>query len=502
MSMSLESPARATRSAHGDGFAVPPLRVLTLLLLFNAAAVYESIHLTSLADADVWWHLRTGIWILQNHAVPHSGVFSQYPALPWTAGSWGYDGLLAAAYKLFGLRAVPLSLMVLEVTLAVSAFVLAGGRRRHFCLAVILAIAAQYAFLHVRPLPNLGSLVLFSVELALLFQSRRTGSVRALLWLPLLFVLWTNFDIQFVYGLYVLGLFFVSAFTAEICRRRGLAWTSDAPTLPMGVIAAVAAVSAVATLLSPYTYHVYEAAIKNATPVAYVAQHHAMNFRHPQHYVLLLLAMAAFLTLGRQRSRDLFKITLMIASAMVSFRMQCDAGFLALASVAVIGDAFAIDKSETEQEAGAHLGKWESLAAAGLLFVVTAAAAYRIPSGSQALLKKIGESFPVQASDYIRANQLPNPLFNEYQWGGFLTWYLPGYPVAIDGRRDLYGEDINLRYFQVTSAEIPLNADPDFANAQTILLPANSLMAEALATIPDFKVVYRDALATVLVRQN
>ncbi len=502
MSMSSELPVPATRRAGGDGPSVSLLRILILLLLFSAAAVYESIHLNSLADADVWWHLRTGIWILQNHAVPHSGIFSQYPALPWTAASWGYDGLLAAAYELCGLRAVPLSLMVIEVALALSAFLLAGGRRRHFCLAVILAIAAQYALLHVRPLPNLGSLVLFSIELALLLQSRRTGNARALLWLPLLFVLWTNFDIQFVYGLCVLALFFASELTVEICRRCGLAWTHDAPALPMGMIAAVAAVSSAATLLSPYTYHVYEAVIKNATPVAFVAQHHAMNFRHPQDYVLLLLAMAAFFVLGRQRSRDLFKIALMAACAIVSFRMQCNAGFLALASVAMVGDAFAIDKPETGQETGAHLGAWQFLAAAGLVFAVGVAAAYRIPSGSEALLKNVGENFPVQASDYIRGNQLPQPLFNEYQWGGFLTWYLPEYPVAIDGRRDLYGEEINLRYFQVTSAEIPLDADPDFAHAQTILLPVNSLMAEPLATIPGFKVVYRDDLAMVLVRQN
>ena len=147
-----------------------------------------------------------------------------------------------------------------------------------------------------------------------------------------------------------------------------------------------------------------------------------------------------------------------------------------------------------QQEIGARLGKWENLATAGLLLVVCVAAACRIPSSSEALLNKIAKNFPVRASDYIRENHLPTPLFNEYQWGGFLTWYLPEYPVAIDGRRDLYGEEINLRYFQVTNAEVPLNTDPAFAGAQTFLLPASSPMAEALATIPDFKVVYRDDL--------
>ena len=492
------------RSTHRNAFNASPVRVLAMLLLFCTAAVYEAVHLSSLADTDVWWHLSTGLWILQNHAVPHRAIFSQYSTLPWTASSWGYDAFLAAAYRLIGLRAVPLSLMVLKVALAISAFLLARGWSRHFWFAVLLAIAVQCAILELRPLPSVCSLVFFAIELALLFQSRRTGNARLLFWLPLLFVFWANLHFQFVYGLFVLGLFFAAALVEEFCRRSGIIWfEAHVPPIPIGAAGTAAACSFLATLLSPYSYHVYEVVIKNASPAVYIAEQHAMNFRHPQHYVLLLLAMAAFLALGRRRSRDLFKITLMIASAMFAFRMQSDAGFLAMAAAAVIGDAFSTDKCETEQESGgARLGKWETLATAGLLLVVCVAAAYRIPSNSEALQNKVAKFFPVRASDYIRENHLPAPLYNEYQWGGFLTWYLPEYPVAIDGRRDLYGEEINQRYFQVTNAEVPLNTDPAFAGAQTFLLPASSAMAGALATIPDFKVVYRDDLAMVLVRQN
>ena len=99
MSMNSRLQVAAVRSAHRNAFNASPVRVLAMLLLFCTAAVYEAVHLSSLADADVWWHLSTGIWILQNHAVPHSAIFSQYSTFPWTASSWGYDALLAAVYK-------------------------------------------------------------------------------------------------------------------------------------------------------------------------------------------------------------------------------------------------------------------------------------------------------------------------------------------------------------------------------------------------------------------
>jgi hypothetical protein len=477
------------------------VRVLTLLLLFGAVAIYESVHLSSLADTDVWWRLRTGIWILQNHGVPHSGLFSQYPTLPWRDASWGYDVLLAVAYKLVGLRAIPLSLMVLKVALAVSAFLLGRGWGRRFWLAVVLAGAAQCALVDLRPLPDTCSLVFLAIELALLLESRR-GNARLLFWLPLLFVLWANTHVQFVYGLVVLGMFLAAGVAGEVCHRWGVTWFEDVPALPLGVSGVVVAACFCATLVSPYGYQVYEAAMRNAGAVAYIAEHHAMNFRHPQHYVLLLLAMAAFLVLGRRRSRDVFQILLMVGGVMVGFRMQADAGFLAVASVAVVGDTLSGAEMETEQGRRVHLGRLEILATAVLLLVAGVAAFGLMVPDDKALLTTVGKSFPVRAADYIGENHLPNPLFNEYKWGGFLTWYLPDYPVAIDGRRDLYGEEINERYFAVTNAELPLNSDPDFVGAQTILLPANSAMAEALATIPDFKVVYRDDLAMVLVRQN
>jgi hypothetical protein len=29
-----------------------------------------------LSDPDIWWHMRTGEWILQNHQIPHVDPFS------------------------------------------------------------------------------------------------------------------------------------------------------------------------------------------------------------------------------------------------------------------------------------------------------------------------------------------------------------------------------------------------------------------------------------------
>ena len=150
----------------------------------------------------------------------------------------GADGLLAAGYKLAGLRVLPLTRMALSVMLAASAFFLARGLGRSFPLAVLLALAAQFALLPLRPLPNLFSFVCFAIELLLLFASRRTGNVRLLYWLPLLFVFWVNLHVEFVYGLVVLGLWVAASLAEDLCRRSGLAWFVSTPaSLPVGAAA-------------------------------------------------------------------------------------------------------------------------------------------------------------------------------------------------------------------------------------------------------------------------
>jgi hypothetical protein len=481
------------------------LRIVVLVGLFTGAALYQAAHLSALTDPDIWWHLRTGTWILQNHAVPHDGLFSQLASLPWVDSSWGFDLLVAAAVKALGLRGLPVLLMVLQVAIAAAMFLLVRGTRKNLWPAVILAAVGQYCISDLKPRPTLVSIVFLAVSLAMLLYSRRTGQIGPVLWLPLLFLIWANLDRQFAYGLLALALFCATAIVEHLGRRSGSAWfESHRPTLPLGVSAAVTGACALATLASPYTYHLHELIWQGATSTAvdyYLPELHGMRFRQPQDYLLMLLVMAAFLALGRRRSRDLFQISLLAVCSAVSFRLQRDTWLVALVAVGIIANAIPTDHQEAQQRVR-PAWRWEKPLTAALILVALVVGALQLPAQYSVLMTRVGQGFPVRASDYIRQNRLPQPLFNTYSWGGFLTWYLPEYPVVIDGRVDLYRDANNLPYFKLTQAEIPLESHPGFAQAQTFLLEAKSPIAEALATLPEFRVAYRDDLACVLVRRN
>jgi len=504
---SIASPAR-TQVDVRRWYDSTLLQVVVLTLTFTTAAASELLHLNALTDSDLWWHLSTGSWILQNHAIPRSAIFSQFASLPWVDSSWGFDVLTGLCMRIWGLSGLPVLLMLLQVAIAIAIFTLAGGRR-NFWPAVILSALAQFSISPVSPRPAMCSLVLLACELTLLLKARRTGDTRSLFWLPLVFVIWVNLDRQFSYGLVALALFWIAVIIEQLGRRQGITWfETGLPDIPIATTSAAVGASLLATILSPYGYRSYLPVWLSATNSAtdrFFPELHSMRFRRPQDYLLMLLVMTAFFALGRRRSRELFLISLLAISAVVSFRFQRENWLVLVAAVSAIGNA--IPAATTAAAETTQKLRLQKLTTAALVFLVLVMLVLRLPGkndvhSGEALLLKIARTFPISAADYIRQNHLPQPLFNSYAWGGFLTWALPEYPVLIDGRTDLYGDAINLPYFEATTAAIPQQSYAGFAQAKTILLEANSPMGEALSTLPGFRVAYKDGQVVVLVRGN
>jgi len=504
--------------------ATAALRLPVLGALLSASALVEAVRcssLSSLLGGDVWWHLSSGLWILHNHALPHSGIFSQSSSNSWAAVSWLYDLKLAIFYRLFGLRAIPIFAMSCKIGLGVITFLLAGGRRRNFWPAVALSAVAQYILGAEPPTPLYASILFFGIALLVLLEIRRScimgalASVPYATWvLPPLFLLWANVDAHFIDGLVLLLVFGVTmTFQPDFSSapsglpssglethglRRGL-HSSAASRLFV-----IAAICVVATLITPYFFEPYRVFFSSAlsSANAYLPDFKAPGFRQPQDYVLLLLAMSAFLALGLRRSRGWFLLAILVIASALSFYSQRDVWLTVIVAVAVLGEM--LDASSAASVRGPEKPsssvKTFSIAFAAAIVIVVLGAALLTPRSQTALLAKAAQTYPVEACNSIRGHHLPQPIFNAFEWGGFLTYYLPEYPVAIDGRTDLYGDDFVVQYSKAMSAEVRYTDFAPMASAQTILLPRTAIMAGALGTLPGYKTVYTDDVAVVIAK--
>jgi hypothetical protein len=114
--------------------------------------------------------------------------------------------------------------------------------------------------------------------------------------------------------------------------------------------------------------------------------------------------------------------------------------------------------------------------------------------------RAISGVYPVDAVNFIRRNPVGGPLYNSFDWGGFLIFYMPQYPVSIDGRTDLYGDAANEQYYSTQEADPSYANDPVLSAAGVVLLKKKFPIATQLLLDQRFRIIYRDDLAVVFAR--
>ena len=107
--------------------------------------------------------------------------------------------------------------------------------------------------------------------------------------------------------------------------------------------------------------------------------------------------------------------------------------------------------------------------------------------------------YPVEALAWIEVHHPEKQLFSSYTWGGYLIYSLRDYPVFVDGRTDLFNDDIIGQWIQVVNAGEGWQDILDRWKVNTILLePSRPIVT--LLPLAGWKIVYQDPVAVVLAR--
>jgi len=78
---------------------------------------------------------------------------------------------------------------------------------------------------------------------------------------------------------------------------------------------------------------------------------------------------------------------------------------------------------------------------------------------------------------------------------------MPEYPVAIDGRTDLYGDEIDTRFYMTENGDASYVNDSYLSQANLIVLPRKKPLATVLALDSRFTEIYQDSLTAVFARR-
>ncbi len=468
-----------------------------LTCLFAALPLYYIQH-ARLADPDIWWHMRAGEWIVQNHQIPHVDPFSASTlGRAWVDYSWIFDVGSYWVVSHFDLVSIIWFETLMRLAVGVAIFSLARSLTPGFWKAVAVTALAMIAMAWILPpRPGAFSVLFFVLELHVLVSAQRKSDPRRLWILPALFALWANIHVEFVTGLFVLVALCVEPFLDRLVRMsrgQGLGLDHFHRQLWFVLVA-----SSLAVLVNPYGPKLISNVLQYARDTKIydvIIEFHAMLFRTLNDWAVLLLLMLACFALGRTRPFRPVWALLLGWSAWMGFRSLREVWLVAILSVVIIASSRGQEEQAAETNVPTSLSMRLAVAATVLLILVTGATVW--PLSSQRLLRQVAENYPVGASNYIQRNHLKGPLLNELSWGGFLIYSVPGIPVAMDGRTNVHTQDEIFRTFPLWNGTAGWHDRPEIQNANLIISDHQWPLAFLLRSDPRFRIAYEDNTAVL-----
>lgn len=112
------------------------------------------------------------------------------------------------------------------------------------------------------------------------------------------------------------------------------------------------------------------------------------------------------------------------------------------------------------------------------------------------------KGLPVKAVEQLKLSSPPGQLFNSYNWGGYLLWNLPEYPVFIDGRTDLYDDELVNEWLSVARAEDGWEAILSQYQVNLVLIEPDTPLTGELKDHPAWRLAYQDQIAMLFERKS
>jgi hypothetical protein len=425
-----------------------PISVIAIV----AFATLFLYYISPIGLGDVYWHLNTGRWIWEHGALPVSDPFTytqvnsldNQPGIEFGGywqklilqGYWLAQLLFFAAYAAFG----PWGLVVFKAALFVTLYWLvwrAMLKARVEPLSGLLAILVLpwllFRYDELRPhIFSFIGVVLVYMNMNSVLDKMRSGITQpgALVVLPLIMLLWANLHPGFILGWVIIIVMLAGA---VFDRWRGI-HALEFPALRRLFI--WCGIALLASLANPLGYSFitnmgalqdqYLLGVDEFLPLA----QYARAYQYPQlFYGVLAIALATLAVLIlRRKQADPAQVFLIIGFAVAGYSaFRYMIFFVLMALMIAMPHISALAENVFSRTRPLLFG---------LMFVAMSGVGYL--AFQHGVWKQGAEQtnyMPARAADWMLSQHPPAPVFNAYEYGGYLGWRLtPQYRMFIDPR--------------------------------------------------------------------
>jgi hypothetical protein len=496
---------------------IPALVFLLLVTMFARTPL----------DTDMWWHLRAGevSWISGSPLLTDIFSYTVY-GTTWINHSWLAQVLLYLVYAGAALKG--LTTLVALVAAATLILIYAEMAGPPLFRAFILILGGLVIAPVLSPRPQIFSLLMLAALSYVIFLNRYRGRNVYYL-IPLIFILWSN-----LHGGYVLGLIFLGAWIIGEIFNIGLAATLPGIERRNEVIRARqhagqlftwTLIGGVVTIINPNGVRIWLVPFQTvgvAVLQDFIPEWASPNFHNlfEQPFIWLLIACFIAVSLAKLRldGPELVTFGIFTYMALLSKRNFGPFAIIATPILAKYGWEAITAYREPLRGAGQSLlnffhfrnikaralPDWLRIGINCLLILVLGLIAIgKVLYVSSPAVVESSQSqiFPVEAVQWMAIHPVAREIFNDYNWGGYLIWHLRDIPVFIDGRTDLYKENILADYLTIQGGFENWHSLLEQYGVNSIFTATGSPLAEKLQSDPGWVQAYYDNRAVIFLRQ-
>jgi hypothetical protein len=465
------------------------------MLTFLLVTLQFILSRRSIADPDIWWHLRNAEYLFQNHQLPRHDLYSFTVAgAPWINHEWLAEVPYYLAWRTWGLDGVNATTFVVIAFISLGLLYLCYQESGHFKASIAACCFCTFlAKVSYGPRTILFGYLYLIILLIVLQRFRRKG--HAPLWLvPPLFCLWIN-----THGSWSLGLILFSVIAAAGLVKKGWGLVDAEPWSPSQIrkLVVTGLASVAALFVNPFgarlVFYPFDLAFRQKLNIAHVAEWVSVDFHDLRGKLVLVLLITLFLAaLLRRRRWTVAEVALLLFalySGLTYIRFLFLIAIVAAPLLAKLLDFVPHYRPEMDTPVINAL----------VICLMIGSMFYFWPSNTQ-LQNTVAEQYPAKVLPFLKAHPPAGPMLNFYLWGGYLELNDRNVKTFLDSRVDIFEyAGVLQEYLDLLALKQP-KPILDKYKIRYVLFPHGEALTYVLEHDPEWKEIYSDELSVLLER--
>lgn len=482
------------------------MRQLTIqrVMLVTVFVLLLSLATRIPVDTDTWWHIRSGEYTLNEGMIYQDPFSFTKQGEEWINHSWGSQILLYGAYQIAGNIGLSLYTAILATAGMAMLYQICAGNVYLRSFVLVLGAATAAVFWSARP--QMTSFFLSTVVLYLLYMYKYKRVDR--LWLiPPVMLVWGNLHAGFSIGFIFMGGVIAGEILGRLLNPQGdnvVSWQG------IRKLIIIALISVAALVINPYGLKMLLVPFQTVSIGAlrdFIQEWNSPNFQGRQTWPFIFMIFGLIGALGATSKKlDVTDFVLVCGTAFMALLYGRNIAVFAVVATPILTyylDAALNERGWILKPIQRVTRRQARINAILLGLIVFGALANMIAVLAPASVETAQRAFlPIDVAEFIEAEHPAGPMFNSYNWGGYLMFALPDYPVYVDGRTDLYKDEFLTRYLQTAVGGADWREVLDEDGINMVVVESRSGLALNLREEPGWTLVYEDEKAVIFTRDE